>query len=247
MIKKALSFLAAAAMLCLPVPAAHDGAAAVKTVRDVQGMQVGAKACIVMEVQTGRVLFAQNEHERLPMASTTKIMTALITLEQPDLDAVFEVDANAIRVEGSSMGLRDGDKVSLRALAAGMLLPSGNDAANAAAIRISGSIPDFIGKMNQKAEELGMRDTSFETPSGLDGENHYSTAFDMAILTRAALQNDHFVSICSQYRMRASFGNPPAPRWMLNHNKLLNYYEGAFGVKTGFTKKSVGLTNPSND
>lgn len=204
----------------------------------VSGMQISADAVVVMEAMTGRVLFAQNENERLPVASTTKIMTSLITLEQPDIDAVFTVDENAIMVEGSSMGLRKGDKASLRALAAGMLLPSGNDAANAAAVRIAGSIPAFAKMMNDRANELGLADTSFETPSGLDAKNHYSTASDMAMLTRAALQNNEFSEICSQYKLRTSFGDPPYERWLTNHNKLLNYRDDVIGVKTGFTKKA---------
>lgn len=226
-------------LLLLPVSVrGEEGQAVVRTVPDVQGMEVGAKAALVMEAYTGRVLFAQNETEQLPIASTTKIMTALIALEQPDLDEMFEVDTDAIHVEGSSMGLQEGDEVSLRALAIGMLLHSGNDAANAAAVRISGSIPAFVEEMNRRAAAIGMENTSFETPSGLDGEAHYSTAYDMALLARTALENEDFASICSQYRMRAQFGNPPADRWLTNHNKLLNYYEGTYGVKTGFTKKA---------
>ena len=208
---------------------------------DLQASQtdrVGAKAAIVIDAATGRVLFAQNECEQLPMASTTKIMTALIALEQDDIDLEFVVDPEAIRVEGSSMGLQEGDSVCLHALAVGMLLHSGNDAANAAAVRISGSIPDFAVKMNARAGAIGMFDTSFETPSGLDGGSHYSTAYDMALLAREALSNDAFAAICSQYKLRANYGNPPYNRWLKNHNKLLSIYDGTFGVKTGFTKKS---------
>jgi D-alanyl-D-alanine carboxypeptidase/D-alanyl-D-alanine carboxypeptidase (penicillin-binding protein 5/6) len=210
----------------------------VQSTQGATGFQVGAKAAVVMEAMTGRVLYAQNEHDRLPIASTTKIMTALLALEQQDVDAVFPVDENAIRVEGSSMGLRKGDSASLRALAAGMLLSSGNDGANATAVRIAGSLPAFAEKMNSRAKEIGMENTSFETPSGLDGDNHFSTAYDMALLAREALRNEDFLAICSQYKMRASYGNPPYERWLTNHNKLLNYYEGAIGMKTGFTKKA---------
>lgn len=205
---------------------------------EVQSAEIGAKAAIVIEAMTGRVMFVQNETDRLPIASTTKILTALMALEQPDIDAVFTVDEDAIRVEGSSMGLQKGDKASLRALTTGMLLASGNDAANAAAVRIAGSIPAFVEMMNARAKEMGLEDTSFETPSGLDGDNHYSTARDLARLTQEALRNDEFRAICSQYKMRTSFGNPPYDRWLTNHNKLLNYYGGAIGVKTGFTKKA---------
>ena len=200
--------------------------------------RVGAKGAAVMEAGTGRLLFAQNEHERLPMASTTKIMTALIALEQEYVNDEFTVDPGAIRVEGSSMGLQEGDTVTLHALAVGMLLHSGNDAANAAAVRISGCTDAFVEKMNRRAAEIGMTSTNFETPSGLDGEHHYSTAYDMALLAREAISNEAFVGICSQYKLRASYGNPPYPRWLKNHNRLLSYCDGVFGVKTGFTKKA---------
>ena len=238
--KRVLCVLAAVLLFCGVVFAgtSQEEGVVVMTVPDTQGMSVGADAAIVMEVKTGRVLFAQNADERLPFASTTKIMTALLALEQPDLDAVFVVDTAAIQVEGSSMGLVEGDRASLRSLATGMLLASGNDAANAAAVRISGSIPAFVELMNQRAKAMGLQNTSFETPSGLDGENHYSTAHDLALLAREALQNDAFREISSQYKMRVSYGDPPYDRWLTNHNKLLNYYEGTYGVKTGFTKKA---------
>lgn len=200
--------------------------------------EVSARAAVVLDALTGRVIFEKNGEERLAMASTTKIMTALITLEQPGLDETFEADPAAIRVEGTSMGLREGDRVSLRTLAAGMLLPSGNDAANAAAVRIADSIPEFVIMMNRRAAQLGLADTNFETPSGLDGQNHYTTAKDLARLARAALQNEDFREICSQSALKVSFGNPPADRWLQNHNRLLEEYEGCIGVKTGFTKKA---------
>ena len=201
-----------------------------------EDISVDAKAVVVMEASTGRVLYSQNAYTRMPIASTTKIMTALLALEHPSLHAQFEADAGAIRVEGSSMGLRAGDRVTLYSLAQGMLLASGNDAANAAAVRMAGSIPAFSQMMNAKAREIGMYNTSFVTPSGLDADGHYSTAFDMALLTRHALRNSNFAEICSQYRMRSHYGNPPYDRWLVNHNKLLNYYEYAIGVKTGFTR-----------
>ena len=172
------------------------------------------------------------------MASTTKIMTALLTLEQPGLDELFTVNPQAIKVEGTSMGLTEGAQATLRTLAAGMLLASGNDAANAAAVRIAGTQADFVMMMNRRAAQLGMKDTNFETPSGLDGQSHYSTARDMALLARAALQNEDFRAICSQSSMKLSYGNPPADRWLSNHNRLLKEYPGCIGLKTGFTKKS---------
>lgn len=202
------------------------------------GVSVSAKAAVLIEADTGRVLFAKNKDECLPMASTTKIMTALITLEAGNLDAPFVVDEKAIRVEGSSMGLQKGDTVTLRTLAYGMLLPSGNDAANAAAVRIAGSLEEFAVLMNARAEAIGMNNSHFVTPSGLDDEQHYTTAHDMAKLARVALQNTAFRDICSCSTAKVEFGNPPYERWLKNHNRLLQEYKGAIGVKTGFTKKS---------
>ena len=202
------------------------------------GMSVSAKAAIVIEAKTGRILYAKNDHTKLPMASTTKIMTALLALEQQGLDEEFIVDENAIMVEGTSMGLKGGDTVTLRTLAVGMLLASGNDGANAAAVRISGSVADFTALMNEKAKEIGMTNTSFETPSGLDSENHYSTAYDMALLAAYALENENFADICNKTSAKVTYGNPPYKRTLSNHNRLLKAYEGCVGVKTGFTKKS---------
>ena len=203
-----------------------------------EDLEVGAAAAIVMEAETGEVLFSQDIHRQLPMASTTKIMTAWLTLEQPDLWREFTVDDDAIRVEGSSMGLQAGDAVTLYALAAGMLLASGNDAAGAAAVGISGSMAAFAGEMNRRAAMLGMNNTHFVTPSGLDAEGHYSTAYDMALLARAALQNPLFAEIAASRRMTVCYGQPPYPRSLLNHNRLLSLYGDAIGVKTGFTKKA---------
>lgn len=201
--------------------------------------EVSAGSAILMTADTGMILVEKNAFEERPIASTTKIMTAMLALEYPALDEWFTVDENAIQVEGSSMGLRPGDQVTMRGLVYGMLLSSGNDAANAAAVKISGSIPAFVEKMNAKAQELGMKHTHFATPSGLDkGEEHYSTAYDMALLTKEALKNPDFVQICSSKTAQVEYGNPPYKRWLKNHNRLLKEYPGAIGVKTGFTKKA---------
>ncbi len=204
----------------------------------VNAIDISAKSGVVIEANTGRVLFGKNENQRLPMASTTKIMTALIALEQPNLDEEFVVDENAIKVEGSSMGLVPGSIVTLRDLVYGMMLASGNDAANAAAVRIAGDIPSFVALMNKKAKEIGLNDTNFVTPSGLDDENHYSTALDMAKLGAYAIKNPVFLEIASTKKKRLEYGNPKMPRTLFNHNRLLSEYEGAIGIKTGFTKKS---------
>jgi D-alanyl-D-alanine carboxypeptidase (penicillin-binding protein 5/6) len=220
-------FLAIGLMLSAAAPAAFAAEPAVT-----------AEAYIVMEAVTGRVLAEKNSSAKMPIASTTKILTALLALEQPDGGSYFTVDPSAIKVEGSSMGLREGDQVSLYALACGMLLASGNDAANAAAVRISGSIEAFADRMNERAAEMGMKNSHFVTPSGLHHEEHYSTAADMAVLARHALQNEAFAGICSKPSVKLSYGNPPYTRWLTNHNKLLKQYSGCVGVKTGFTKKA---------
>ncbi|MDE6777133.1 MAG: D-alanyl-D-alanine carboxypeptidase [Oscillospiraceae bacterium] len=201
-------------------------------------MKVSAKACILIEAVTGHVLFEQNANEKLPMASTTKIMTTLLTIESGDLDSEFLVDNQAIHVEGSSMGLQENDIVTKRALCYGMLLPSGNDAANASAVAVAGSIPEFAKRMNERAKEIGMTRTCFVTPSGLEGTGHGASAYDMAILTREALQNEVFREICCQAQANVVFGNPPYERTLYNSNKLLRMYEGVIGVKTGFTDEA---------
>ena len=240
MLKRAILLLAAFAALFICVRLtdvrALDAAPAVaQSIPDTLGLDTKAKAAVVLDAATGRVLFAKNANARLPMASTTKIMSTLLTLEQDGQDEWFTVDPDAIRVEGSSMGLRAGDRVTLSALAYGMMLPSGNDAANAAAVRIAGSKEAFARMMNERAAELGMEDSHFVTPSGLDDNAHYSSAYDMALLTREALSNPRFAEICSQKSAKVCFGNPPADRWLSNHNRLLKLYPDAAGVKTGFT------------
>lgn len=200
------------------------------------GDSISAKAYLLMDAATGKVLAAKNETQRLPIASTTKIMTALLALEQPNVKERFCVDTDAIRVEGSSMGLLSGDEVSLYDLAGGMLSASGNDAANAAAVRIGGDLSSFAQMMNDRAASLSMEDTHFVTPSGLHDDEHYSTAKDLALLAREALQNPMFRSLCSQSHVTLYYGNPPYYRTLMNHNRLLSSYEGCIGVKTGYTK-----------
>lgn len=199
---------------------------------------VSAASYILIEASTGRVLTAKNENVRRPMASTTKIMTALLALEAQDCHERFVVDSEAIRVEGTSMGLKEGDEASLYDLAGGMLAASGNDGANAAAVRLAGSIEAFADKMNEKAAALSMHNTHFVTPSGLHDEDHYSTASDMATLARAALKNKDFAALCSQKNVQLYYGNPPYKHTLSNHNRLLSSYEGCIGIKTGFTKKA---------
>ena len=204
----------------------------------VDEIEVSAKAAVVISADTGEILYSKNSNEKLPMASTTKIMSTLICLESGNLYEPFTVDSDAIHVEGSSMGLQEGDIVTKYALCCGMLLPSGNDAANATAVKIAGSIEAFADLMNEKAREIGLTKTFFVTPSGLEGERHGSSAYDMAILASEALKNDLFREICSSETIKLEYGNPPYTRWLKNTNKLLSLYSGTYGVKTGFTDEA---------
>jgi len=231
-LKKSISVITAAVLLieALPLyvlPADSAG-----------GPEISAKAAVLISASTGEIIYEKNCREKLPMASTTKIMTTLLCIESGGLDEKFVVDSEAIKVEGSSMGLQGGDIVTKYALCCGMLLPSGNDAANAAAVRIAGSIPAFADMMNEKARSLGLSHTYFATPSGLEGKEHGSSAYDMALLAREALKNQTFRDICSQERICVEFGNPPYQRWLKNTNKLLSMYDGVYGVKTGFTDEA---------
>lgn len=209
------------------------------------GPEVSAQSAVVLTADTGTVLFEKDGHTPRPVASTTKIMTALLALEaaQERGDPLVDITQEMVAVEGSSMGLQAGDSISLTGLAAGMLLASGNDAANAAALYLDASLESFAARMNQRAAALGMEDTHFVTPSGLDGEDaqglgHLSTAYDMALLARAALEDQAFRQLCSSPSLAVEFAEPVKRVTYTNHNKLLTQYQGCVGVKTGFTKEA---------
>lgn len=204
----------------------------------VGAVSTSAKAAILINADTGEVIYEQNAKEKLPMASTTKIMTALLLCETGEMDKQITVTPEMVRVEGTSMGLLAGDKVSYKALLYGMLLASGNDAANVTAYALGGTIDGFVKMMNEKAVELGLNNTHFETPSGLDGDEHYTTAEDLANLARVCMQNELFAEATASKSAVLEYGNPPYRRTLTNHNKLLKTFDGAVGVKTGFTKKS---------
>lgn len=197
-----------------------------------------AKAAAVINGDTGEVIYAHNADARLPMASTTKIMTALLLCENGEFDKEITVTADMLRVEGSSMGLLAGDRVTYHDLLYGMMLASGNDAANVTAIALGGSVEGFVKMMNGKAAELGLENTHFVTPSGLDAEGHYTTAEELAQLARHALRNEAFAKAVASEAATLNYGNPPYRRTLKNHNRLLKTFDGAVGVKTGFTKKS---------
>lgn len=199
---------------------------------------ISAECAIVVEMDTGRIIAGKNACRRTSMASTTKIMTSLLLCESGRLDEEITVTAEMVAVEGSSMGLLAGDRVHLRDLLFGMMLASGNDAANVTAITLGGSIEGFADMMNRKAAEIGMTDSHFVTPSGLDDEHHYTTACDMARLAVYAMKNEEFAAAAGSKSATLEYGNPPYRRTLTNHNRLLGSYDGASGIKTGFTKKS---------
>ena len=201
-------------------------------------LDVSAKGMVLMNADTGEILASKNAHLRLSMASTTKLMTALLLAETGTPEKVVVTTKQMVTVEGSSMGLLEGDQVSYHALLAGMLLSSGNDAANTTAIAVAGSVDKFVQMMNDRAEQIGMTNTHFVTPSGLDDDEHYSTAYDMALLAVEALKNKYLAFAAASRTMTVSYGSPPYDRTLTNHNKLLGSYDGCIGLKTGFTKKS---------
>lgn len=201
--------------------------------------QVSAKSAVLINADNGQILYAKDENEKRPMASTTKIMTALITLEAAEVNnRIITITDKMVKVEGSSMGLLPGEKLSLKSLAAGMLIVSGNDAANSAAIAISGSTEAFAELMNQRAKELNLTSTHFVTPSGLDDVQHYTTAKDLAVLAAAAMKNTEFAEIAGQKLMNVPYVSPDQTYRLTNHNKLLSMYQDCIGVKTGYTQKA---------
>ncbi|MBE5770655.1 MAG: D-alanyl-D-alanine carboxypeptidase [Clostridiales bacterium] len=195
-----------------------------------------AAAAILMEAETGRVLYAQNAHEALPMASTTKVMTALLALEMGDLNEIVTTGKNAFGVPGTSMYLEMGEQLTLEQMLYGLMLASGNDAAVAIAEHIGGTVPDFCALMTRRAEEIGCENTIFSTPHGLPAQNHHTTAWDLALITREALKNPVFREIVSTQRATLPWAGHDYHRVLTNKNKLLSSYPGAIGVKTGYTK-----------
>lgn len=198
---------------------------------------VSAESAILVEAGTGRVLYEKNADAKSLIASTTKIMTGLLVAEEPDLERLVQIPPEAVGVEGSSLYLREGEELTLMQLLYGLMLRSGNDAAVALAIATSGSVERFVARMNTRAEELGLKNTHFVNPNGLDGEDggNYATARELAVITRAAMENPILREVVATKHY--TFGE----RSVANHNKLLWRYEGAIGVKTGYTKAAGRL------
>lgn len=199
---------------------------------------VSAASAIVIEAESGMPLYEKDADTRRPMASTTKIMTALVVIEKMAMDQTVTVPKEAVGVEGSSIYLVENERLTVEDLLYALMLESANDAATALAVLTAGSVENFAILMNRKAEELGLTNTAFENPHGLDGEGHYTTARDLAALTAHALQNETFRSIVSTYKRTIPLNGDQGTRVLVNHNRLLRSYEGCIGVKTGFTKRS---------
>lgn len=195
--------------------------------------KVLSKYAICIERTTGTILFENDAYEKTAMASTTKIMTAIIAIEKGNLNDIVTISKKAAQINGSRLDLRENMQISLKDLLYGLMLRSGNDAAIAIAEYISGSTEEFAGLMNEKAKSLGMNNSHFVTPNGLDDDQHYSTAYDMAVLTNYALNNKVFAEIVGTKKISINWnGNS---REISNTNELLGNYNGVYGVKTGFT------------
>ena len=196
-----------------------------------------AKSAVVIDAKTGRILYEEDAHTRRGMASTTKIMTALVALENASCDMLVTVDPRACGVEGSSVYLFENEKITMEALLYALMLQSANDAAEAIAYAVAGSIEGFADMMNQKADALGLTATHFENPHGLDGETHYTTAYELALIAAYAMENEAFAEIVSTEKKIVPLHNGEASRLLINHNRLLREYDDIIGVKTGYTKK----------
>jgi D-alanyl-D-alanine carboxypeptidase (penicillin-binding protein 5/6) len=195
-----------------------------------------AKAMAVIEKDSGRLLYQKNSSQKLAMASTTKIMTALVALKNcKDLDERFKVDDRAVGIEGTSLYLHKNEEKSIRELLYGVMLPSGNDAAVAIACRISGSEEKFCKLMNEEAKKVGALNTNFMNAHGLDEEGHYTTAYDLALITAEAMKNETFREIASTQKIKVSGNEEVVAKFLKNKNRLLWSVEGCNGVKTGFT------------
>ncbi|NLC50812.1 MAG: D-alanyl-D-alanine carboxypeptidase, partial [Firmicutes bacterium] len=198
-------------------------------------LELTAEAAVLMDRDSRRVLYAQNPHQKRPMASTTKIMTAVTALEAGDLDDVVIVSERAAAIGGSSIWLSAGEEKTLEELLYGLMLRSGNDAAVAIAEHIAGSIEAFAVMMTKKAREIGALNSSFKNPHGLHDEKHYITAYDLSLIASYALRNPKFREIIATRDIAISWPGAEWDRLLHNQNRLLDLYPGGDGVKTGWT------------
>lgn len=220
------TFLLMAAALCLLTPIANA-----------EAPRTGARAAVLLEAETGRVLFEKNADERLAIASTTKIMTALLAIESCAMDEIVTAGKNASGVPGTSIYLSEGEQLTMEEMLYGLMLRSGNDAAVAIAEHVAGSVEAFAERMNARAETLGAN-AYFTTPNGLDSGGNGASARGIATIAREAMRHEAFVAIVSTKRRTIPWTDHEYMRVLTNKNKLLRTYDGALGIKTGFTKKA---------
>lgn len=194
---------------------------------------INSRAAIVYERSSGKILYGKEENKKRKMASTTKIMTAIVVLENANLDDIVTISSKAAGTGGSRLGLHKDDKISIQDLLYGLLLCSGNDAAVALAEHTGGNLSNFANMMNSKAVSLGLSSTHFVTPHGLDDDNHYTTAYELALITNYALKNETFAKFVKTKTYTISINNHP--KTLSNTNELLGNLDGVYGVKTGFT------------
>lgn len=218
---------------CLPVYAINDTSS---------GTDVEARSAILMEAETGKIVFDKNSREKFAPASVTKVMTMLLTMEAVDsgkikLDDVVTVTENAQKMGGSTMLLEAGELRTVEDLLKGVAIASGNDAAVALAEYLGGSVENFVKKMNDRAKELGMKDTTFQNPTGLPTENHLTTAYDISIMSRELLKHETILKYSGTY-METISTNRKTPIELVNHNKLVRFFNGCDGLKTGFTNEA---------
>lgn len=202
-----------------------------------QAQDISAKGAVLIETQSMSVAYEKNANQRMPMASTTKIMSALVTLENSCLDDYVLITKEMTGIEGSSIYLQENEKLTVSDLLYALMLESANDAAVALAIHVGGSIEGFVKLMNDKARELGLKDTNFTNPHGLDDNEHYTTPYELGVITSNAMKNQVFKTLVSTTKKAIPNSNSNGTRILINHNKLLRSYDGAIGVKTGFTKR----------
>ena len=200
-------------------------------------LDVSAKSAIVIDGASKRILYEKDAYVQRGMASTTKIITGLIAIESLNPEDIVSVSHYAASTEGSSIWLSPGENISVNDLLYGLLLSSGNDAATALAEHTAGSVDAFTVIMNEKAKSIGAANTNFTNPHGLPDENHYSTAFDMALISAKAMENEYFREIVKTTNKTISWESSQWNRSLSNHNKLLKMYEYSVGIKTGYTKK----------
>lgn len=202
-----------------------------------EALGVSASSAVLIEAESGKVIYEKNPNVRRGMASTTKIMTALVAIESCDLEMMVKIPKEAVGIEGSSLYLTENEVLTLRELLYALMLRSANDAATAIAIAVGGSVEGFADLMNARADEMGLENTHFVNPHGLDSPEHYTTAYELALIAAEAIKNPLFRQITSTVSQGISLNGVPDRRLVVNHNRLLRSYKGCIGVKTGFTKK----------